>query len=172
MLVDSSRMLANLVVEEVGDNQQKFDELTRVALHDQYPFSMRAARAMSLCIDKYPQLIHSLLDDIIANIEKIKTEGVKRSILRSIASGSIPLTEDQEGYLLEICSNFIKSNSEAIAVQAYSMEIFYNISNHYPELKYELKEILKSQLTESDSTGIKTKAKNMLKVLEKETNQE
>lgn len=166
-LVDSSRKLADIVVNEVGRNQNKFNALASVMMEDEYPVSMRAARALSLCAEKYPHLMIPLLDDMLGKMETMKTEGVKRSVLKILASGKIKLSEDQEGILFDRCIHYMNSSSEAIAIKAYSMDIAYNISNSYPELKIELHTIFNAMLND-ESAGIHARATNMLKVLNKE----
>ncbi len=166
-LVDSSRRLADLVVNEVGSNQEKFNELAKVMLEDEYPVSMRAARALSLCVDNHPGLVQPMVNDLVLNMEKVHTEGVKRAILKIFTSDTIQLTEDQEGILFDKCISYMISATEAIAIKAYSMDIVYNISNKYAELKQEIKEVLHVMLND-ESAGIRARAGNMLKSISKE----
>jgi hypothetical protein len=163
-LVDSSRKLADIVVNEVGNNQNKFNALADVMMEDEYPVSMRAARALSLCTEKYPQLILPLLDDMLRKMENMKTEGVKRAVLKILASRKIELNEDQEGILFDRCVHYMNSSSEAIAIKVYSMDIACHISNSYPELKPELRTIFNAML-DDERAGIRARARKMLKTI-------
>ena len=73
----------------------------------------------------------------------------------------------QESFLLDVCYSYIQNPNQAIAVRAFAMTIIYNISKPYPELLIELKAILQLINRPEESSGIKSRIKNILKDIEK-----
>jgi hypothetical protein len=135
-----------------------------LALRDVYPISMRAARVMTICTFKNPDLIKPHVASIIKILPQFKVDGVKRSLLKIFAELPLHFDDDSLGILTDVCFKSINDQKEAIAVRAFSIGILLNISQKYPEIKPELKSILESILPEC-SVGLKSKGRKTLKLL-------
>jgi hypothetical protein len=163
-LVDSSRKLVDIMVAEIGNNQEKFDEMVMLALSDVYPVSMRAARIMTVSTFKHKHLLKPHLEAIIKMLPGAKVDGLKRSVLKILAEIPFELDEESIGLLTDTTFNYLVDPKEAIAVRAFSIGILLNISRRYPEIKPELKAILESILPGS-SVGLKSKCRKTLRLI-------
>lgn len=165
-LVDSSRAFIDILAAEIGCNSKKYGEMFTIAIMDKYPLSMRAARVLQFCTEKYPPLVLPYLKNIINLLDKLKVDGVKRSFLKMIiASPRLP-DEDSLGLLIDFCFSALQDNKQAIAIRAYSIDLLLKIIPVYPDLIHELIPILESREME-ESAGMKRKHRYILKVLRK-----
>ncbi len=155
---DSSRAVADIVTEAVGDNPIYFKEVLDLALQDIPKISMRAGRVVLFCSEKHPELLKPYLRQLIKNIPKIKNEGTLRTILRLIIMFPEIKNENDISLLLEKGFDYIQGKRYSVAIKVYAMEILYNISKQYPEILNELIAVVKSQIPFS-SAGFKAKAK-------------
>ena len=55
-LVDSSRHIAIFVAHNVGEDQNKFNQLMEVAFSSQLQLAMRASRVAYFCLDRHEEL--------------------------------------------------------------------------------------------------------------------
>jgi hypothetical protein len=137
-----------------------------LALRDEYPLSMRAARIVALCTENNPQLIEPHLQTIVDALEGIQVEGVKRSFLKIFAETSIRLNENMLGFLTDRCFTWLADPKEAIAIRYYAIDILLKVVKLYPEIKVELSESL-SSILQNDSSALKAKSRKVIKSLEK-----
>ena len=168
-LVDSSRIIADMLVIDIGSDPERFQEMLSICLRDKYPLSMRASRIVALCTEKYPHLINDHIDLLIQSMDKIKVEGVRRGFLKIFAEQKPPLTEDQTGYLTDLAFRWLGNSKEAIAVRYYCILILLRVCENYPELRNELVLTLRS-LKEDGSPGLQSISKQVLRKLEKSIN--
>ena len=168
LLVDSSKITADMAVQTIGDNPVLFKKVLDFALEDKDVFAQRASRVVQLCDMKFPHLIKPHLNEIITSLPGFQNGGLKRNILRLLSQRTNEFTEDQQGILLDVCYMFIMNSDEKPAIMVYSMDILYDISNQYPDLKNELISTIESQMPTA-SAGIKSRSKKMLKRLYEET---
>jgi hypothetical protein len=163
-LVDSSRIIADMAVRNIGDSQDLFDEAIRLMLVDKYPISMRSARVVQLVAEKHPNLLRPHVHTLISALTKSKVDGVKRCTLKVLAETPIYMSEEDFGELADICFNFAEDENEAIAIRAFAIDILLQVVKKYPEIKPELRAILES-IIPFGSTGLKNKCKKILKTL-------
>jgi len=62
---------------------------------------------------------------------------------------------------------YIQDPKQAIAVRAFAMTVAFNISKSHPELINELLLILQHILVNEQSAGVKSRAKQIIKVITK-----
>jgi hypothetical protein len=163
-LVDSSRIIADMAVRNIGNSQDLFDEAIRLMLVDKYPISMRSARVVQLVAEKHPNLLRPHVNTIISALTNSKVDGVKRCILKVLAETPVYMSEDDFGGLADICFNFAEDENEAIAIRAFAIDILLQVVKKYPEIKPELKAILESILP-IGSKGLKNKSIKILRKL-------
>ena len=164
--VDSSRLIADLIVADIGNDAKKFAELMELSLRDEYPLSMRAARAMALCIEKHPILILPHLQSMIDALDSISIEGVKRSFLKIFAEMPVDLNEDMLGILTDLSFNWLGNPKESIAIRYYAIDILVKVVKLYPEIRNEFTESLNS-LVDNDSTALLAKRRKVINYLNK-----
>lgn len=154
------------IVNRIGDNQERFDELFIIFTKSHYRIVQRAAWPMSYCVIRHPALIvphyatiFRLLDDTT------QPAAVKRNILRLLDQGPL-LPKKFHGRIMDICFRNLEDPSETIASKAFSIGILSRLSDHYPEILPELKTSAELLLPHA-SPGVKSRA---LKVLKKNSN--
>lgn len=163
-LVDSSRMIADIMVADIGNDQEKFDEMMVLALQDVYPLSMRAARVIELCMPRRINLFKSHINKIIRLLPSVKVDGLKRSFLKIFADSPIYMDEELSGQLVDLAFNYLGDQKQAISVRAYSIDILVRFVRIYPEMKPELIAILESMILDA-SVGLKTKCRKTIKLI-------
>lgn len=166
-LVDSSRMIADLVTSRIGNDPKAFKEAVELMERNTYPLSMRASRVVYLVCYKYPEIIRPYLSSFVKTLKATHVDGVKRSIFGMLVETSLPLSDDDIGELAELSFKFLNDFTEPIAVRAYSIDMLIKIGKTYPEILTELIAILESIYPES-SVGLKNKCKKLLIKLKKE----
>ena len=165
-LVDSSRMIADMVTAYIGDDQDKFDEIIEIMQKDQYPMAMRAARVAYFVSLKHPVLIRKHISNLIGMLSASKIDGIKRGVLKIMADTTIRIEDDELGELTELAFTFVQDAREKIAVRALSIEVLERIIRYYPELKPEFIAVLESMPSDI-SVALKGKCKKVLKRLKK-----
>jgi hypothetical protein len=163
-LVDSSRIIADIVVANIGNDQELFDEAVSLMLRDTYPLSMRAARVIQLVAVKHPDLLRSNVDKFVKCLQTSKVDGVKRSVLKILSETPVYIGEELFGELADVSFQLAEDPKEAIAIRAFAIDILLKVVKKYPEVKPELRAILESMLPEC-SVGLKTKCRKILKKL-------
>lgn len=168
-LIDSSRMVADILTADICADQEKFNEMFSIALKDVYPLSMRAARVVELCVFKHIELIKSHVDELLHYIEISKIDGVRRSFLKILAELPLKLDETSQGRLVDIAFSNIENQKEAIAIRSFSIDILMKFIGSYPELTNELTYLLE-QMVKDPSTGLRSKSKKTLVKLKNKIN--
>lgn len=159
----SRKMMLN-IVDYIGDDPKRFSELISVFIDGNYRLTQRASWPMSYIVRQNPELIYPWLKDMITWLDKPFHISVKRNIIRILQDISIP--EKYLGTIIEKCFTYLRNENEAIAVQAFSMQVVFNACLKYPELAYELK-ICIENLMPNASAGIKNRGSKILAKIEK-----
>jgi hypothetical protein len=162
ILTDSSRMLADILVAEIGNDSAKFKELYHYTMLQKKQFSMRSSRVFSLLAYKYPELITPYLQEMIMNLTSIKDYSVKRNFMQILLKYYWSENEECMGRLVDVCFKFMINETEPIAVRAYSMEILHRISKKIPEIKPELISTIE-YIYPNLSGGLKSLSKKILR---------
>ena len=159
ILKEHSKVQCTKIVKWVGSNQQRFDVLFNLFLHDEYRVVQRAAWPVSYCVRAHPQLIGHHFAKIIKNLQKPNLhDAVKRNTVRFLQNVSIP--KRYQGALMDICFGYLQSPTEPIAVKVFAMTVLGNLSKEYPEIIPELKLVIEEQLPRQ-SAGFKSRAKKL-----------
>jgi hypothetical protein len=164
LMMELSRRNTDVITQYIGDDTEKFRQLMDLLFHGEPPLPQRAAWVVSTIADKNPELCLPYLEPIVLHLEKFKHTGIHRCLLRFIAEISVP--ESLQGYLFDICYQWLILRDTPIAVKVYSMQILFNISETEPDLKQELR-LLFEELTEHESPGIKSRSRYLIEKLTK-----
>ena len=140
------------VVNYVGDDKKRFDELMQLFFLGEYRVSQRASWAVSHCIQKNPTFAQKYLPQMLDNLKNPIHNAVVRNTLRVLDLVNIP--KQLHAQTLDICFNFISKHSTPIAVKAFSIGVMQKLSNIYPELKNELKSLIENQLPNASPSFI------------------
>jgi len=161
ILAEHSKANCTKIVNWIGSNQQRFDELVKLFLNDEYRVVQRAAWPLSEIVMKHPLLCQKHLGKIIANLNKPGLHNaVKRNTVRILQFVTIP--EKLHGIVMNICFDYIIDPTEKIAVKAFSLTVLQNLAKLYPEIKQELKTIIEDRW-EFETAAFHSRARKILK---------
>ena len=161
ILAEHSKSQMTKIVKWVGQSQQRFDELFKLFLNDEYRVTQRAGWPLSYTARKHPVLIHKHLGKLIKNLQKETLhDAVKRNSVRILQDIEIP--KRYHGDIMNICFNFIQSPTEAVAIKAFSLTILENLLPLYPDIKNELKLIIEERWPH-ETAAFRSRAKKILK---------
>lgn len=163
ILAEHSKANCNRIVAWVGNNQQRFDELLHLFLHDEYRVVQRAGWPLAYAAIAHPSLIKKHLGKILQNLEKPGLhEAVKRNTVRLLQDIKIP--EKYHGAVMNRCFDYISSPAEKPAVKAFSLTILQNLSRQYPEISPEIKTVIEDRW-DYETAAFKSRARKILKEL-------
>lgn len=161
ILKEHSRAQCTKIVNWVGSSQQRFDELFRLFLNDEYRVVQRAAWPVSYCVMAHPSLISKHWKKLLANVKKPNLhDAVKRNTVRLMQDINIP--EKYHGEVMNLCFGYLESPTEPLAVKVFSMSVLAKLAEIYPGIKTELQLIIEDQLPHQ-TAGFKSRAKKILK---------
>ena len=167
LLKEHSKENTQRIVDFIGNDGHKFDQLMTLFFCDTYRVTQRAAWPLGICAEKSPEMLepylHKMIDQLSGNIHV----AVKRNTVRALQHVEIP--DDLTGLAADNCFKLLEDNNEPIAVKVFSMTVLANICEKEPALANELKIIIEGQLPYG-SAGFKSRGKKILKKLEKLTN--
>ncbi len=160
---EHSKFNTTKIVNFVGKDPQRFDELMTVFFKGPYRITQRAAWPMSYCVENHPPLVMPYLSRLIGQLSLPTPVAVKRNVLRLLQN--IQLPRPLWGKTVTSCFDLLASTKEPIAVKVFAMTVIYNISIHEMELRKELKILLEDQWP-NGSPGFRSRADKILKKLE------
>ena len=162
ILKEHSKAQCNKIVEWVGNSQERFDELFRLFLNDEYRVVQRAAWPVSYCAIANPGLIKKHFGSLLTNLQKPNLhDAVKRNSIRLLQD--VPIPRKYQGDVMTICFNYLVSPTEPVAVKAFSLTVLGKLANNYPEIIPEIKLLIEDQLPQQ-TAAFKSRAKKLLKL--------
>lgn len=161
LLKEHSKKQCNLIVKWVGNDQEKFDQLFDLFLHEEYRVVQRAGWPISYCVERHPNLIQKHFTKLLRNLNKKGIhDAVKRNSIRLLQHVKIP--EKFHGQVMDICFQYISSPTEAVAIKAFSITVLQNLARQYPEILNEIKLVIEERW-DYETIAFKTRAKKLLK---------
>jgi hypothetical protein len=164
ILCDSSRKVAEIAASLLLDEPERIKQLTEIMLADEYPYSHRAARVLEICSGQFPELFNKQQNSIIQGLQKVKSDGVIRGILKIVADCPVTLSKKNSGILLALCFDWLSDISRPVAIRVHSMQFLYNISAHEKDIRDELISILEEGYADG-SAGFRSRSDKILKKL-------
>lgn len=156
---------ADWIATSAIDNPEIFRKLMEFSFSDDKKLAFHASWTLTKVCDKYPEIIHPHLTEIIEALDKIDNESAQRSFLRIISLTDMSrIGTKHHGILAEHCFNALRSGFSAIAIKAYAMEALYKLALIYPELANELSATI-TMLQGEGSAGIVARGHMILKKL-------
>jgi len=161
ILKEHSKKQCSKIVDWIGSDQKRFDELFQLFLNDENKVVQRASWPLSYCVMAHPEFIQKHWIKFIENLQKPGLhDAVKRNSIRLLQDIDIP--EKYRGYVMDTCFRFLESPTEAVAVKAFSLTVLGNLSKHYPDIIPELRLVIEDQLP-CQTAAFKSRAKWLLK---------
>jgi hypothetical protein len=144
LLKEHSRANCDTIVNWIGNRQERFDELFRLFLSDEYRVVQHAAWPLSYTVIKYPALVKKHFSKLITNLSKPGIHAaVKRNTMRLLQDIEIP--KKYHGQIMDACFNYVARPNEAVAVKAFSLRVLENLAYQYPDIIPEIKLLIEEQ---------------------------
>jgi hypothetical protein len=164
ILCDSSKKVAEIAASLVLDDPQRIKQVMEIMLADEYPYAHRAARVLEICSMQFPELFEKQQNSIIPGLQKVKSEGVIRAILKIVADCPVKLSKRNTGLLLALCFDWLSDVSMPVSIRVHSMQFLYNISVHEKDIRDELISILEEGYADG-TAGFRSRSDKILKNL-------
>lgn len=163
ILAEHSRANCTKIVNWVGNNQQRFDELVDLFLHGEYKVVQRAGWPMSESVKLYPHLVRKHIGKLLKYVKRPGLHGaVKRNTVRLLQFIEIPAR--LHGQTMNLCFDYISSPVEEPAVKAFSLTVLQHLSRQYPDIKRELKTVIEDRW-DLETVAFHSRAKKILQEL-------
>ena len=159
-----SRAERELYIQAVGTSRKEVTSLLDLILEEKDPISWRAAWVLDGCDELHPGLVEDRIPGIVQRLPDLESTGALRSLLRMLCRYGIP--EEQQGLLIDLCFGYMVSELYPVAVKVHAMQVIYQHTLLYPELKEELQTVIEDQL-ENNSVGFRSRGRRILRQLEK-----
>ena len=161
ILKEHSKSQRDKIVDWVGDSKQRFNELFRLFLNDEYRVTQRAAWPVSYCVGAHPAFIRDNFGKLLKNLEKPNLhDSIKRNSIRLLQHVAIP--KKYQGQVMNCCFEYLESPTEAVAIKAFSLTVLGSLAKQYPEIIPEVKLLIEDQLPRQ-TAAFKNRAKVFLK---------
>lgn len=160
ILQEHSKKQTMKIVNFIGTNQKRFDELIALCLGADMVFAQRASWVYRYCVESGPMLKEKQISRILKRIWKVSHSAVRRNFIKSLEYISIP--ESLEAPVISLCFELINSRDEFVAIKVYAMYYLFSCCLKYPDLKPELKSSIETQL-EFERPAFLSASKKILK---------
>ena len=161
ILKEHSKEQCNKIVQWVGNNEERFNELFHLFITGEYRVAQRAAWPLSYCAITHPEFMKGNFGKLLINLKKPNLHNsIKRNTVRLLDAIEIPVK--YEGRIMEICFTYLESPGEAVAVKAFSIGILGKLAKKYPEIIPEIKLMIEEQLPHQ-SAAFKSRSKAFMK---------
>ncbi len=166
LIAEHSKSQTDRIVAYIGNDPQRFEELVKIFLQDEYRVVQRAAWALSISVIRHPELIKKHLKKIVLNLKKKDLHNaVKRNTVRLLQHIEIP--ETLQGEVMNICFDYIADPAEAVAVKAFSLTILQRLAGQYPEIIPELSILIEEQMPHQ-TAAFKSRGRKVLAAFQKQ----
>jgi hypothetical protein len=166
LLQEHSKANTIQIQQWIAKDANRFKELMHLFLHDEYRVVQRAAWGVGLYGSSNPQMLQPYLGQMIARSQEPNIHpAVKRNVTRILQSLDIPKKHHEA--VINLCFDLLINPKEPIAIRCFSMTVLAKLCEEYPDIKNELKEVIKNALEYEDtSAGFKARSKKVLKELQ------
>ncbi len=127
----------NLIVEYIGTDPSRFQELIDVFIAGEYRLTQRAAWPLGICSQFHPELVDPHLAKLVDQLDRDDVhDAVKRNVTRLLQYVEIP--PKPSGRILDVCFRLVDDPQEPVAVRVFAMTVAERIAHDEPELLKEL----------------------------------
>lgn len=162
---DSSRSFTDCMSALIINDEKLRGEFWEMFFANEEPYSRRAAWALDTVCESHPEWAQPYAKRLIEALRAFEHDGLKRHSLHLLTRIDIP--DEVKGDLADVCFGWLLSPSEAVAAKVYAMEILYNLSQEFPEIKRELIDSIEFGMHEG-TPGYRNLAKKLLAKLYQE----
>jgi hypothetical protein len=157
-----SRKEIDFLVETIASDPQQLPDLVNLITSENQQTAWHAAWGMEKLFIKYPELFSIQLLETITDIAiRTEKEGIRRLMLCVLNRADLP--DDLPVKLINSAFGWILAENSAIAVRAISMHYLLRVCRREPDLLPELQLCVSHLLESTDSPGIRSVARKVMK---------
>lgn len=164
LLAEQSKMNVNYIVDFVKDKEECINDLVQFTFNEKEPVNSRASWVLIHLSDLEKKLILPYINFFVENINLERSDAVKRNILRILSAYNID--KNSHSFMTDLCFEILISVKEKVAAKVHAMQILYNLSEIYSDLKPELQLVLQEEI-KHNSIAFENRAKKIIKKLNK-----
>ncbi|WP_142533782.1 hypothetical protein [Saccharicrinis carchari] len=158
----NSKQQALFLAGHIAKNKPLIELIFALMEDPKHKKAWKAAWVLDHIYQDNPNLINTYVNKMI-NLFMLSDNDSTRRILGKLLS-FYDITEKVDGNFVNTCFDLLQHESVAVAVKVHAMQLLFNISQTYPELRAELKLIIEEQ-TNNNTIAFKARAKRLLRKL-------
>ena len=158
---EHSKRNTNRIVRLLENDEIEIEYLLEIFNSTDVKLVQRSAMVINDYLTRYPALIPNHIPKLLEALPKKVHAAVPRNVFRILSYADIP--ERYEGQLLDLGYQYFLDPSEAIASRVFALQVLFDISQKYEELKPELLSAM--DLIESPSAGMISRMRRLKKKL-------
>ena len=163
LLADRSKQNINRLADYIGNDKKRCATLWKLIRYGEAPLPQRGAWLFETCVPRHPEIALPYLDEMFDHIQQDVPDGVRRSFSKVFSVAEVP--EELAGKLYDLCVDWIMQEKTSIAVKVHCMSTAVKIAMPYPELREELTIVIRDQMAYTESGGIRSRGKRLLRTL-------
>ncbi len=161
LIQEHSKRTTEDITEYIGNDPTRFGELMQLFFGEELVLVQRSAWVLSHVCVEFPELILPYQEELIQALQQPIHPAVQRNLLKILAESKLPLSEDTEGHLVNICFDLIPQPHLPAAIRVHAMQYIANSTDQYPELAIELKTVIEDGM-EHGTAGFRSRGKKIL----------
>jgi len=155
------------IVSYIGRSAKRFGQVVEIVTGDEPLYAQRGAWVISHCAEAQPTAVQPHLQKLFENLRRPENlhDAVKRNTMKAASILDIP--DDIAGLAADISFEYLASPDEAVTVKVYSMTVLQRLAEREPILADELRLHLEQQVPGSDAPAFRSRARTVLRALDK-----
>ena len=148
------------MISYLNSHPESFEEAVQLAIGNKQPYSWRSAWLLWSCMQKNDHRIQPYVQDMINALSE-KKDGHQRELIKILLD--MDLTEEQEGYLFDLCSSVWEKTHKNPSVRFTAFKFLVKMAKKHPDLINEITFLCQEHYLESLSPGVKRSLSRMIK---------
>jgi hypothetical protein len=159
-----SKAMALRVSDYACTSEKQFNELMACFTSDDNKLAQRAAWSMRWAAEKRPDLIIPHVGSLVKQLNRVDVhDAVIRNSLK-VLECVVNIPEEYHGAVLDACFGLLSDRKTPIAIKVFSMSLLFKLSNHYPEIKNELRLIVQENM-ELETAAFRSRGRKILQAI-------
>lgn len=155
-----SRVHSLRIAEYAISSEVTFAEMMRCFFSDETRLAQRAAWCVDWINQHNPDFLEPYIDSLVQQLERPdSSDAMIRNSLRILEDRTIP--EIYHGTVLNHCFDFIQKRDIPVAIKAFSLQIVFELSKNYPDIRSELKWLIQENI-EYETAAFRSRGKKIL----------
>lgn len=151
---------AGLIIQEIGQDQNKFDEIFEGIFHHDPRIRMRSADIIEKVSKSYPRLLKTHKEQILRNLQNFKQQEVKWHIALILSYMELNTTEFES--VVSKLKQWLSDPDESKIVRTNSMQALVDIAIRYNHSVSKIRSLIEKHL-DNESPAIKSRARKLFK---------